>query len=207
MGGENFISRFNKIIDIVSDRRNVAIAVRDPYIITDGGQWHNIFYGGRALFFAETLGTLHKSEMRNMEANFGLLPMPKYNEAQEHYICTVLETGWALGIPISATNTERTGLILEALAAESHVTVIPAYYELALEFKLTRDEESVQMLDIIRANRIYDLASVYRFGNVAADLRGRISRDDRNIVSYIESIQVQVGTAIENTVNALRIFD
>lgn len=65
-------------------------------------------------------------------------------------------------IPKSAPDTERTGLILEALAAESRYTVIPAYYDIA--FKDSGEEESVDMLDIIFSSRVYDLGELYQFG-------------------------------------------
>ncbi len=47
------------------------------------------------------------------------------------------------------------------MAIESYITVTPAYYEIALERKYTRDEESSEMVDIILANRVYDIGMVY----------------------------------------------
>ena len=58
-----------------------------------------------------------------------------------------------LAVPITATNLERTGIITEALSAESYKRVIPAYYETALKTKYARDDESVQMLDMIANSR------------------------------------------------------
>ena len=34
--------------------------------------------------------------------------------------------------------------------------VTPAYYDVALSGKFTRDEESAEMLEIIRRHRVYD---------------------------------------------------
>ena len=41
--------------------------------------------------------------------------------------------------------------------------VTPEYYDRTLTHKRLKDEESVEMLDIIFANRIYDMGSVINF--------------------------------------------
>lgn len=67
----------------------------------------------------------------------------------------------ALGIPKSVTDLEFVGIITEALNAESHKIVFPAYYEIALKVKYAHDDESVKMLDMIVENRIFDFGYVY----------------------------------------------
>jgi hypothetical protein len=39
--------------------------------------------------------------------------------------------------------------------------VTPAYYDVALSGKFTRDEESAEMLEIIRRHRVYDFGMTY----------------------------------------------
>ncbi|MCL1792652.1 MAG: hypothetical protein FWG34_02160 [Oscillospiraceae bacterium] len=201
LNGSNFASKFIKVCEMLSDKNMTAIWQRDSYIFLGGDEWtwQNIFFEGRALLFAEVLGTLHLSNMRNMQENFGLLPVPKYDENQADYISTVLASTLALGVPSNAENPERTGLILEALSAESYSSVIPVYYDVALQYKLTRDEESVKMLDIIRKVRRYDLGSVYGFGSVAFDTANMMMKNDQNIASYVEKAQSKA----EKSINAI----
>jgi hypothetical protein len=194
MTSENFATKYLKIVDILSNKTATGIVNRDKYFDNTNADWQNVFFEGRSLFFAEVLGTLNISQMRNMPENFGLLPLPKYDETQQNYICNVLNTATALAIPVN-TAVERTGLILEAMCAESYNSVIPAYYDVALQYKLTRDEESVKILDIIRKNRIYELGSIYSFGNVAQDITSMINSGNINIASYIEKSESKVEKA------------
>ena len=204
LNSTDFASKYIKVSETLADPRLTAIWQRDKYIFLNGDEWtwQNIFFEGRALFFAEVLGTLHLSNMRNMQENFGLLPVPKYDTAQKEYISTVLDSTLALGIPSNAENPGRTGLILEALSAESYVGVMPEYYDVALQYKLTRDEDSVAMLDIIRKIRRYDLGSVYNLGSIANDLTNMFAKNDQNIVSYLEKVQSRIEKAIGLIVEA-----
>jgi hypothetical protein len=47
------------------------------------------------------------------------------------------------------------------MAIESYIHVTPAYYDIALQRKFVRDDESAEMLDIILANRVYDMGLLY----------------------------------------------
>lgn len=91
---------------------------------------------------------------RDVEENIGILPYPKYDEEQKEYIS--LNWGGLMGIPASIQNTEMVGAVLELLAWNSAETVIPAYYDVMLDGKLARDEDSVAMLDLLFASFVYD---------------------------------------------------
>ena len=69
-------------------------------------------------------------------------------------------------IPITVTDFERTGIIIEALSAESMYVLTPAYYEISLKTKYSRDNESQEMLDIIFASTVFDLGNIFDWGGV-----------------------------------------
>ena len=109
--------------------------------------------------------------LRGMETDFGLLPLPKLDEAQPNYITHMNpHTGVGIAIPITATDIARTGMILEALSAESRYTLRPAYYEISLRGRYVRDDESEEMLDIILSNTAHDIGYVFNFGGFAMDI-------------------------------------
>ena len=111
------------------------------------GVFERVFDEGRSLFL---LGYLRAVErLRGMETDFGILPMPKLDEHQSEYGHWV--HGCALAIPAfhDDVTLDRIGFMLEAIAAESRYTVIPAYYDVQLTRKFARDDESREMLDII----------------------------------------------------------
>ena len=106
--------------------------------------------------------------LRGMEADFGIIPMPKLDEKQDKYYSSInVNTSTAISIPASCSDPSRSGFILEALSAESRYTLQPAYYEISLRGKYTRDDESQEMLDIIFANMIYDVFEQYPLGGLA----------------------------------------
>jgi hypothetical protein len=47
------------------------------------------------------------------------------------------------------------------MAYESYKKIIPTYYEVVLQTKYTRDEQSAAMLDLIREGRVFDIGYFY----------------------------------------------
>lgn len=100
--------------------------------------------------------------LRNMESNYGILPIPKFDEYQTRYYDHVMPDGDSvLAIPISNENPSMTGLILEALSAESYYTVYPAFYDTIMMGKFARDPETRDMLKIVFDSRTYDIGPVH----------------------------------------------
>ena len=136
----------------------------------------DMFSEGRAMFTDTELR--HAKTMRNMDDDFGILPYPKFDEDDSY---TTASNGGThlLIIPITVADVERTGAITEALCAIGSRDVIPAFYESSLKTKYARDEESEDMIDIIRAGRIYDIGYVAggTFQSCGYDLANSNSHD------------------------------
>jgi hypothetical protein len=98
-------------------------------------------------------------------------------------------------------------MILEDLSAESRYTLQPAYYDLNLQGKFMRDEESREMLDIILANTAYDIGYIYDFGNFAMTVVffGRDRRTD--YASAFERHEPRMLRDIERTIEAYENLD
>ncbi|MBQ8509196.1 MAG: extracellular solute-binding protein [Clostridia bacterium] len=117
------------------------------------------FSDGRALFFDPGIVDIEK--FRSMKDDFGIIPWPKYDETIDKYYSKVGAGSNLICVPITASDPERTSVILEALCYEGYKTVIPTYYEVVLTSKYARDEESVAMLDLISEGRVYDIGYFY----------------------------------------------
>lgn len=74
------------------------------------------------------------------------------DEAQEKYITSTHDITTVSVIPVTCVHEEPLGAVLEVLSRETAENVIPAYYETALKTKYIRDDQSAQMLDILRQN-------------------------------------------------------
>ena len=99
--------------------------------------------------------------LRDMENDFGIIPMPKLDENQPEYNVFTHDGCSAFSIPITCGVMNETAALLEALSAESYRTVTPAYFETALKGKYSRDSETGHMLDIIVSGVYLDLTYIY----------------------------------------------
>lgn len=61
-----------------------------------------------------------------------------------------------VSIPYYCQNSDRTSAITEALFEESSYGLKNAYQEKALKYQSTRDDESIEMMDIITNSTVYD---------------------------------------------------
>lgn len=117
------------------------------------------FKGGRAMFYSEIanyLPTLNK----DMDGDYGVLPVPKYDKAQQYYRTWTHESGSCLSITASVPDdiAEKVGKTIQYYAIFSSQEVKPAYYNIMLTSRNIRDAESGEMLDLIFQNRVFDMA-------------------------------------------------
>jgi len=144
--------------------KNTTILV-DNYTAKEWATVWNIFPEGRSIFCEGSL--MQTPDLRSMEFDFGILPNPKFTENQDNYYHTL--SVWnapLMSIPVTITNPEKIGYILEILAAKSVDTLTPAYYDLQLTNKLIRDNESEKMIDIMLSSVTFDIGAVYDFGGL-----------------------------------------
>jgi hypothetical protein len=124
--------------------------------------------------------------LRSMPTDFGVLPIPKKNAAQDYYSCDVNSwTGLGITVPTTVVDMESIGIFLEAYAAESYKRVKPAYYDVLLSGKVARDEESLEMLDIIFGNRTYDIGAIGTYGTLN-EVIYLVMNYDMNVSSWVE---------------------
>ena len=162
-----------------------------------------MFPEDKAVFGTITLGDT--IIFKAMESDYGLLPMPKWDEAQEKY-CTMIDGhGPLMAIPTtSAQNDDMIGTIMEVLAAESYKQVIPAYYDIALKNKQLRDEESIQMLDdYIKPGVLFDFGFIYDgWSGFAFWLSNILQPKKSEFASYYESKERAVTKYYEKVIAA-----
>jgi len=108
----------------------------------------NAFNEGRVLFWLEAMYGI--PNLRDMEHDFGVLPAPKADEAQESYYSFIhTNHGTCISIPITVEDTDMVGHITEDLAYYSGELVRDAFIETTLKGKYARDNDSADMIDII----------------------------------------------------------
>lgn len=105
--------------------------------------------------------------------------------------------------PATAQDPKRTSVIMEALASGSARYVFPAYYEKAVSQKVLRDEESVEMIEMIRYNRVIDLGECPWYETIRRPLVDKvIVGQTEQLASFNASVSAQVEALINETVEA-----
>ena len=194
---ERFLTVYQTMAEFMSQREYVVREGDDA--IGGTGRTEEVFVNDRALMCVQVLSCCRL--YKDMGSDFGILPMPKLDGSQEKY-CSYMCGSTCITVPKTNTNLERTGLILEALSAESRRLVIPAYYDVALSAKYLRDEGSYKMLDIILENRVYELCDIYAWGGFAGAVSALAKKADMNLASVIDKNEAKVLSAIQKTVEA-----
>lgn len=140
----------------------------------------------------------------DVSADFGILPMPKLNEQQEHYYTTLHSgTVYLILVPTSNPRLEQTGYALEAMA-EASGDLSNAYYEICLASKYTRDPESYDMLKLAREHIVYDPGYFYGWGKLYTTLNNAVKERQENIASTVEALSEIATKEMEAYIQALK---
>lgn len=117
----------------------------------------------RLAFTTLRLISVESSYLTDMESEYGIIPMPKYDSDQAEYQSFCHDQLTVFGIPanVSESKLEVIGATLEAFFSESYNSVRPKYYEIALKGRYLRDEESSVMLDMIIDGLTLDAGWIY----------------------------------------------
>ena len=185
-----------KALEISIDSNKTLMA--DKYVADNGGHWSvasSWFASGGSLMRSSVFEPVPR-DYRSMDTDFGVLPYPKLDEAQETYYTPAEETSRMFAVPTTA-DSEFSGMMLEVLAAQSVSTVSPAFYDVCLEGKSVRDNESAEILDIIFANKIFDYGLVADVAGFKTLMKGLESKKSTDVASTFETAVAKAEKAME----------
>lgn len=144
-----------------------------------------------------------KLHFRDFDDDYGVLPYPLWDENQKNYYTMLDGHGPLMAIPVTVKETERTGIIVEAMSAEGYKIVTPAYYDVALKTKFTRDEESAEMIDLVLAGRTFDFGYMYDGWNgMAFYLQTMLTQKNTNFASFYKANEKKVLNYYDKVVKA-----
>ncbi len=185
-----------KTIDVMDKMHHLY----DPcYQYTDNkSSTHYMFPEGRGLFLLHKVETA-TAALREMEDDFAILPMPKYDTTQNTYYSLV--SGWVdcfIAMPKNVTDPAFNGYVTEALARAAYDTVRPAAFETTLKGKTARDAESVAMLDLIFNTLYCDFNCLHNFGSICTKMADWVVKGEGFASGY-----ASVETAIQSAIDTL----
>ena len=150
---------------------------------------------GNILFFPSVLSSAVK--MRDTNFDFGILPFPKYNEEQESYHTFILENVTVIGIPPTA-DAEKSGTIIDFLSAVGYNELDSVYFDIAMKNKYSRDNDTKEMLDIIRNNIFFEYPLMTQFvGQCIYNKSPLISTYESQAVSAIATYDKLISDCME----------
>ena len=169
----------------------------------NGNHYENIFADGRAFFIgAEIKGGDGGGRFADMTADYGIVPMPKFDESQESYISPVALWGYFLTVPITHTDLDTSSKILDAMSYLSYRDIVPVYYDIVLQVKNIRDEETSDMLDIISSTRTYLTAYAFGWGaNLRSDINNMIRNGENSAASIVAKHESAIAKEFEDALD------
>ena len=188
---DRFYSVIDKLAILLDGKNGNTLKASTTDFDADAGGYVYAFTTRRSLFMtAELKASLL---MRDMEDTFGIVPFPKYDEAQENYETNLVFQLFYMTIPTTNTKVSQTATIAEVLTHDSYETVIPVYYQNVVEHKGLRNENSIEMLEIMRENRGVDLGMIFNWvGSLRDDIANKLFNGDNQIASLVERYQPQI---------------
>ena len=189
---------FGKIKSFMFDK--TLTIVEGSRLVPSDKIWQSPFLEGRSLYMFEPLG--YTKLMRDLDFDYAVLPMPKYDEAQEDYISLLANWGTTLMVvPSSVSDLSRTATILDAMAYDSHISLMEPYYNAYLMQKGTRNDDSAEMLGIISRTRT--LASDVILGwtsDIETALINTLNTGDTAVASKIAALKDKSIAKIEKDI-------
>ena len=159
---------------------------------------HHSFQTNHAVFDVTEIHAV--IDARPMETNFGVLCMPLFDEDQEDYLtCINPHVAATMVVPNSIQEPEFVGAMLDLLSAIGKNYLTPAFYDVTLQGRAVRDEESRATLDLIIGSVRYDLGYVASWG-VSEMMRGMGDARQTNFASRYESNISALRTNMEKTI-------
>ena len=202
---DKIVSIIDKIMPIMRDPTIACVAVDMTRYSNPCFEFIMPKFKDNELMFYQ-ISLLNALELRDMDADFGILPQPKYDEAQDWYYSGV-NGGFQtmVWIPAGNEDIDRTAAVIEAMGYYGQQYVIPAFYETTITHKALRDEDSLEMLDIIRESVIYDLGMLYGWGGYSGIFDTILSKKSftNNFISSYDKISEKIQIDLDLTLEKL----
>lgn len=167
------------------------------------GNYRAMILEGRSFLSELDIGSLH-AYLREIEFDFGILPLPKYNEAQESH--QIFCGAGLIGIPLVITDSELVGAIAEDMSYYSYKYLRPAFFDIVLQNKAVRDEDSYKVLQIMHENKTFDFGFNFDSTGLAYSILNNvvINKKSTDFVSYYQTIETKITKALDDVCDAFK---
>lgn len=207
MTSESFVNKVEQLTSFYSDNTTFADCVKDRKDAM------KMFQEDRAMFHVTTMNNVitgyeELPSFREMKSDYGLLPLPKYDENQKNYVTISQPAGPAgVAVPSTCRDAERNSLIMEVMAYLSNDSIRSAAYEKIVKGKGARIEDTEEMLNIIYENIVYDMNYVFDFGGSKTAMTDFFAKNSGDYMSKITAKMEKANAELEKYVSMLEEFN
>ena len=188
---EHTVEAFEKVKDLHLNNSGALYA--------DGIE-QTTFAAGKQLFERNNLN--YGSSLRNMQDDYGVLPLPKFDEEQDDYYTTFANTASLIVVLSTCQDTEKVGATLELMAAESYKQVTPAYYEICLQGKYSDAPKDAEIYDRILNTFVFNFGYCYSTKSLSG-VGSLFRKLENDIAQTYEANKLKYETALETLINKL----
>ena len=192
-----------KTLGLQEKVKNFFNNTEDGYLLTVNSTVHQYFGQGISLFWNDRCR--QAITFAGQEVSYGIIPIPKYDEAQEGY-ATLLGNPFSLyAVPKDSNRPDMAGAVIECLASESYRTISPALYEVALKVKYSQDDVAAEMFDMARSAVVFDLGRI--LSNALSGPSGTWQSAITGSTSWTTTIKAQQKPWTKQLERLLQIFE
>ena len=159
-----------KTIDLV-DKLGAWFKSGDCAVNPSGGSvdYQTPFEEGNCLFRLDRVYVADNQHrggaLRNVDWEYGILPVPMYDENQTEYITVVGNPFTLWCVMENAKDPQMSSAVIECLASEGYRKTSPMIFENNMKYRYTADVagkgDSARMFDIIRGSIAFDLGRIF----------------------------------------------
>jgi hypothetical protein len=154
-------------------QKMIQLVKNQDVMIVNNGVWFggndvwteagNVFKGGNVLFRSNALSSVNA--YIDMTGDYGILPVPKYDETQENYITVVGNPFTLWCVMQNAKDAQMSTAVIECMASEAYRKTSPMIFENNMKYRYTPDlagkGDSARMFDIVRESIAFDLGRIF----------------------------------------------
>ena len=139
-----------------------------------------------------------------MDATFGMVPIPKLDESQESYLGDFVSNCVYYTVPVTNTHLTETAAASDYLSYLSNRDLLPVYYDTVVEQKGLRNQDSIEMLDIVLSSKTVDLSTLFGWnGALVTSLRSKYFSGKDDVASIIEKQKTKIEQSISDTLTTI----
>lgn len=201
--GDRFFNVLAALGEIMNESTGYTIYGSNLDYDAEAGGYMYVFESGRSLFLTAEIKAAQL--LRNMDDTFGILPYPKFEESQDSYYSSFVNQCLFYTIPVTNTHLKETAVISDYTSFLSLHDVLPVYYGNVVEQKGLRNQDSIEMLDIVLSTKTVDRGNLFGWTSaLLQEIRTKLFAGKTDLASVISRQQKTIEKNMTKMIDAIK---